>query len=59
MENRQAQVGANRGTITPMSIDLYSMAGLAAVTVAAGLIGLRMAKDEYLLRRKRLLTEKY
>jgi len=33
-------------------MDYYSIAGMAAVAIAAGLVGLRVAKDERLLRRK-------
>jgi hypothetical protein len=36
-------------------MDYYTIAGLAAVGVAAGLVGLRLARDEMSLRRKRLL----
>ncbi len=33
-------------------MDYYTIAGMAAVAIAAGLVGLRVAKDERLLRRK-------
>lgn len=35
-------------------MDYYMFAGVAAVGIAAGLMGLRLAKDEMLLRRKRV-----
>lgn len=38
-------------------MDYYTVAGLAAVSVAAALVGFRLAKDEMLLRRKRLPAE--
>lgn len=41
-----------------MSLDLYSLAGLAAVAMAAGLIGLRLVRDEHTLHRKLMLIEK-
>lgn len=33
-------------------MDYYTIAGMAAVAIVAGLVGLRVAKDERLLRRK-------
>lgn len=41
-----------------MSLDLYSLMGVAAVAVAAGLMGLRLAKDEHVLHRKKSLIAK-
>lgn len=38
-------------------MDYYTVAGLAAMAVVAGLVGLRLARDEKMLRRKRVLTE--
>jgi hypothetical protein len=38
-------------------MDYYTITGVAAVGIAAALVGLRLAKDEMLLRRKRLLAE--
>jgi hypothetical protein len=58
MENRQAQIGTDGGQDSPMSLDLYSLAGLAAVAMAAGLIGLRLVRDEHTLNRKLTLIEK-
>ncbi len=40
-------------------MEWYAAGGLATMTVLIGLIGLRVAKDELLLRRKRLLIGKY
>jgi len=50
MEDRQA---ADAGGGSPL-MDYYMFAGVAAVGIAAGLMGLRLAKDEMLLRRKRV-----
>ncbi|MDQ4050271.1 MAG: hypothetical protein M3093_01510 [Thermoproteota archaeon] len=36
-------------------MEWYAVAGLTTMTVLMGLIGLRLAKDELLLRRKRLM----
>jgi hypothetical protein len=33
-------------------MDYYTVAGLATMALVAGLVGLRVAKDERLLRRK-------
>ncbi len=33
-------------------MDYYTIAGLAAIVLVAALVGLRVAKDERLLRRK-------
>ena len=38
-------------------MDYYTIAGLAAMALVAGLVGLRLARDERLLRRKRVLIE--
>ncbi|HEY8139531.1 MAG TPA: hypothetical protein VIE86_00445 [Nitrososphaera sp.] len=58
MENRQAQIGADGGQDSALSLDLYSLAGVAAVAVAAGLMGLLLARDEHALHRKRSLIPK-
>jgi len=42
-----------------MILDLYSLVGAAAVALVAGLVGMRVIKDEHLLRRKRISMEKY
>ncbi|HEY7733636.1 MAG TPA: hypothetical protein VIB07_02470 [Nitrososphaera sp.] len=41
-----------------MSLDLYLIAGVAAVAVVAGLMGLRLARDEHALHRKKMLIPK-
>jgi len=38
-------------------MDYYTIAGLAAMALVAGLVGLRLVRDERLLRRKRVLME--
>lgn len=40
-------------------MDLYTIAGLVGISLVAGLVGLRVVKDEQVLRRKRMLAEKY
>ena len=40
-------------------MEWYAVAGLMTMTVFVGLIGLRLAKDELLLRRKRLMIGNY
>jgi hypothetical protein len=40
-------------------MEWYAVAGLTTMTVFIGLIGLRLAKDELLLRHKRLLIDNY
>jgi hypothetical protein len=46
------------GGSSPM-MEWYAVAGMTTMTVLMGLIGLRLAKDELLLRRKRLLIGNY
>jgi hypothetical protein len=55
MEDWQASAVPTRGSRPLM--DYYTIAGLAAMTLVAGLVGVRLAKDERLLRRKRVLIE--
>jgi hypothetical protein len=38
-------------------MDYYTIAGLAIMALVAGLVGFRLAKDERLLRRKRMLID--
>jgi hypothetical protein len=38
-------------------MDYYTVAGLTAMAIVAGLVSLRVARDEMLLRRKRVLME--
>jgi hypothetical protein len=40
-------------------MEWYAVAGLTTITVLIGLIGFRLAKDELLLRRKRLMIGNY
>ncbi|HJU35676.1 MAG TPA: hypothetical protein VJ695_11200 [Nitrososphaera sp.] len=40
-------------------MEWYAVAGLTTVAVLMGLIGLRVVKDELLLRRKRIMIENY
>ncbi len=42
-----------------MSVDLFPVAGLAIMALAAGVVGIRLIRDENSLRRKRVLAEKY
>jgi hypothetical protein len=58
MEDRQARAGTDGGQDSALSLDLYSLVGVAAVAVAAGLMGLRLAKDEHVLHRKKSLIAK-
>ncbi len=54
VEDRQAPAGPGGGA--PHMIEYYTLAGLAAVSAGAALVGFRLAKDEMLLRRKKLLA---
>jgi len=40
-------------------MEWYIVASLGTMTSLMGLIGFRLAKDEWLLRRKRLMISKY
>ena len=40
-------------------MEWYTAVSLGTLTVLMGLIGFRLAKDEWLLRRKRLMIGKY
>jgi hypothetical protein len=57
MEDRQNMAGLDGGSSPIM--EWYFAAGLTTVTVLMGLIGFRLAKDELLLRRKRLMIGNY
>ena len=57
MEDRQDMAGLHGGSSPIM--EWYFAAGLTTVTVLMGLIGFRLAKDELLLRRKRLMIGNY
>ena len=58
MEDKQAQAAPDGGRHSPMSLDVYSIAGFAAVAVADGVVGLRLVLDESSLRRKRLIADR-
>jgi hypothetical protein len=38
-------------------MDYYTIAGLATMALVAGLVGFRLARDERMLRRKRVLID--
>ena len=57
MEDQQVVVGFDGGS--SLIMEWYAVAGLTTMTVFMGLIALRLAKDELLLRRKRLMIDKY
>lgn len=59
MENREAQAGRDGGRHPPMIADLYYAAGIAAVVAAAGIVGLRVIRDEASLRKKRIIAAKF
>jgi hypothetical protein len=55
VEDRQTPAGSGPGRCPLM--DYYTIVGLATMAFVAGLVGLRLAKDERLLRRKRVLID--
>lgn len=57
MEYQQEVSGLDGGS--SLIMEWYAVAGLTTMTVFIGLIGLRLAKDELLLRRKRLMIDNY
>jgi hypothetical protein len=57
MEDQQEVAGFDGGSSPVM--EWYVVAALTTMTVFIGLIGLRLAKDELLLRRKRLMIGNY
>ncbi len=57
MEDPQEVAGFDGGS--SLIMEWYAVAGLATMTVFIGLMGLRLAKDELLLRRKRLMINNY
>jgi hypothetical protein len=54
MVDQQEVVGFDGGS--SLIMEWYAVAGLTTMAVFTGLIGLRLAKDELLLRRKRLMV---
>jgi hypothetical protein len=59
MEDQQDVAGFDGGGGSSLIMEWYAVAGLTTMTVFVGLIGLRLAKDELLLRRKRLMIGNY
>ena len=59
MEDQQDVAGFDGGGGSSLIMEWYAVAGLTTMTVFVGLIGLRLAKDELLLRRKRLTIGNY
>jgi hypothetical protein len=57
MEDQQEVAGFDGGSSPIM--EWYVVAALTTMTVFIGLIGLHLAKDELLLRRKRLMIDNY
>ena len=57
MEDQQDVANFDGGS--SLIMEWYAVAGMTTMTVLMGLIGLRLAKDEVLLRRKRLLIGNY
>jgi len=57
MEDKQKVAGFDGGS--SLIMEWYAVTGLTTMTVFIGLIGLRLAKDELLLRRKRLMIDNY
>ena len=57
MECQQKVAGLDGGS--SLIMEWYAVAGLTTMTVFIGLISLRLAKDELLLRRKRLMIDNY
>jgi hypothetical protein len=57
MEDQQELAGFDGGS--SLIMEWYTVAGVTTMTVFMGLIGLRLAKDELLLRRKRLMIDNY
>jgi hypothetical protein len=57
MEDQQEVADFDGGS--SLIMEWYAVAGLTTMTVLIGLIGLRLAKDELLLRRKRLVKTQH
>jgi hypothetical protein len=57
MEDKQEVAGFYGGS--SLIMEWYTVAGLTIMTALMGLIGLRLAKDELLLRRKRPMVGSY
>jgi hypothetical protein len=52
MEDQPAKADTNGGRHPPMSLDLYTIVGYAAIASVAGILVLKLARDEASLRRK-------
>jgi len=59
LEDKPAKADSLGGRHSPMSLDLYSVVGLAAMALVTTVVILRLIRDESSLRRKRILTDKY
>jgi hypothetical protein len=57
MEDKQEVAGFYGGS--SLIMEWYTVAGLMTMTALMGLMGLRLAKDELLLRRKRPMIGNY
>jgi hypothetical protein len=57
MEDQQEVADFDGGS--SLIMEWYVVAGLTTMMVFIGLVGLRLAKDELLLRRKRLMINNY
>jgi hypothetical protein len=57
MQDQQEVAGFDGGS--SLIMEWYAVAGLTTMAVLMGLIGLRLAKDELLLRRKRIMIGNY
>ena len=57
MEGQQKVPSLDGGS--SLIMEWYAVAGLTTMTVFIGLISLRLAKDELLLRHKRLMIDHY
>ncbi|MDQ3873590.1 MAG: hypothetical protein M3258_08285 [Thermoproteota archaeon] len=57
MQHWRAAAGVGGGSSSVM--EWYAVAGISTITALIGLVAFRLAKDEWLLRRKRLIIDKY
>ena len=59
LANRKAQAHRGGGRHPPMMPDMYYAVGIAAIVAAAGIVGLRVIRDEASLRKKRVTAAKF
>ena len=59
LENTKAQARRDGGRHPPMTPDVYSAVGIAAIVAAVGIVGLRVIRDEASLRKKRAIAAKF